>query len=344
MSDEQKKPKISVLLPVYNAEKYIAEAINSILAQSYQNFELIILNDGSTDSSLAVINRYQNNPLVKIVTHENKGLIATLNKGITLAKGEYIARMDADDIAYPRRFQKQLALFEANESLGVCSTSTEDFGAANRVVIRSENNDILKATLLFLPPFSHPATMIKRSVLIDNNISYREEFKHCEDFDLWSQLAPYCRFSNVTEVMLRYRVHPEQVTNSFSEVVLDAHFRICQRNLSALGVNIERRDFLAFLGKEKHPDGLGSLISIYQNIIQANTVSKYYPDDILMTVISKNITAQLVDFYGLKGFVKTKKVFNALYKNVSLSEVLLGCIRRDIINLFRYGKPTYNKS
>jgi len=335
MSDERPNPKISVILPVYNAEKYIAEAINSILAQSYQNFEFIILNDGSTDSSLAVINHYQNNPLVTIVTHKNKGLIATLNKGITLAKGEYIARMDADDIAHPERFKKQLALFEVNTELGVCSSSTENFGAETDITIRSADNDNLKATLLFWPPFAHPATMIKRSVLIDNNIAYREEFTHCEDFDLWSQLAPYCQFSNVTEVMLKYRVHPEQVTNSFSEVVLDAHFRICQRNLSALGVTLDRRDFMAFLGKEKHPDGLEGLMSIYQNIIQANTTGKYYQVDMLMTVISKNITTQIVDFYGLKGFLNTNKAFTGLYKTSSLSKTLLGCLRRDVVRLLK---------
>jgi len=335
MSDKLLTPVISVILPVYNAEKYVEEAVDSILTQSYQNFEFIILNDGSTDGSLTVINKFSSNPQVKIVTHENKGLIATLNKGIALAKGEYIARMDADDIAHPKRFEKQLSLFEANENLGVCSASTENFGAETDITIRSADNDKLKATLLFWPPFSHPAAMIKRSVLTDNNISYREEFKHCEDFDLWSQLAPYCQFSNVTEIMLKYRVHPEQVTNSFSDVVLDAHFRICQRNLSAQGVNLEKRDFLAFLGKEKHPDGLEGLLSIYQNIYQANTTGKYYEHDILMRVISEKISNQIVDFYGLKGFFKTKKVFDGLYKNISQSELLLGCLRRDIVTLLK---------
>ena len=333
MSDERSSPKISVILPVYNAEKYIAEAINSILAQSYQNFELIILNDGSTDTSLAVINSYSSNPQVKIVTHENKGLIATLNKGIALAQGEYIARMDADDIAYPERFKKQLALFEANAELGVCSASTENFGAETDITIRSADNDNLKATLLFWPPFAHPATMIKRSVLIDNNILYREEFKHCEDFDLWSQLAPYCQFSNVTDVMLKYRVHPDQVTNSFSDVVLDAHFRICQRNLLDQGIELEKRDFLAFLGKEKHPDGFQRLISIYQQIIKVNEVEKHYDNDALMKIIMNIIIEQSVDFYGIRGFVLIRNSFDNIYKYFSLSRVLIGCIRRDILSL-----------
>ena len=333
MSNETLNPIISVILPVYNAEKYIEEAINSILAQTYQNFELIVINDGSTDKSLNVINQYEDNNKVSIVTQNNNGLIFTLNKGIDLAKGQYIARMDADDIAHPERFEKQLSLFESNPNLGVCSASTENFGAETNITIRSADNDMLKATLLFWPPFSHPAAMIKRSVLVDNSIYYREEFKHCEDFDLWSQLALYCQFSNVTEVMLKYRVHPDQVTNSFSDVVLDAHFRICQHNLLTQGIELKKRDFLAFLGKEKHPDGLQRIISIYQQIIKANYAGKYYCDKALMTLISTSLTSQVVDFYGSKGFFTINNAFNSIYQSSSFSRTFIGCIRRDIVTL-----------
>jgi len=338
MSHNALNPIISVILPVYNAEKYIEEAINSILEQAYQNFELIIINDGSTDTSLSVINQYEKNNKVRIVTQENKGLIFTLNKGIDLAKGQYIARMDADDIAHPERFEKQISLFEANPSLGVCSASTENFGAETDLTIRSDDNDNLKATLLFWPPFAHPAAMIKRSVLSDNNIKYREEFKHCEDFDLWSQLAPYGEFSNVTEVMLKYRVHPEQVTNSFSDVVLDAHFRICQRNLSEIGIKLEKRDFMAFIGKEKHPDGLKRLISIYQQIIKVNEDEKYYSKDALMKVVSNIVALRVVDYYGVGGLLLVRRSFYNIYKYLSFSRVLIGCIRRDVLTLIKIFK------
>jgi glycosyltransferase involved in cell wall biosynthesis len=335
MSNETLNPIISVILPVYNAEKYIEEAINSILEQTYQNFELIIINDGSSDNSVNVINQYEKNNKVKIVNQENHGLIFTLNKGIDLAKGQYIARMDADDIAHPERFEKQLSLFEANPNLGVCSASTENFGAETDITIRSADNDVLKATLLFWPPFAHPAAMIKRSVLLDNKIYYREEFKHCEDFDLWSQLAPYCQFSNVTDVMLKYRVHPEQVTNSFSDVVLDAHFRICQRNLLEQGVELEKRDFMAFLGKEKHPDGFRRLISVYQQIIKANDLGQYYCNEVLKTVISNRMTDQVVDFYGVRGFIEINKVFGPISNYSSFSRALVGSIRRDLVNILK---------
>jgi glycosyltransferase involved in cell wall biosynthesis len=335
MTDENLKPRISVLLPVYNAEKYIAEAINSILAQSYQNFELLILNDGSTDNSLSVISEYQDNPLIKIVSHENKGLIATLNIGIELAQGEYIARMDADDIAYPERFEKQLALFAVNPDLGVCSTSTQNFGAETDETIRSEDNDILKMTLLFWPPFAHPAVMMKRALLIENDIRYREAFKHCEDFDLWSQLAPFGDFSNVKEIMLKYRVHPDQVTNSFSDTVLDAHFRICQSNLLAIGVELERCDFLAFLGKEKHRNGIKGIISIYKKILQANHAVDHFSIEAVREIASKNLSAQVVNFYGLAGFFAIKNEFDFIYKYSSYRRTLLGCIRRDIIRLVK---------
>lgn len=335
MTDAVSSPTISVLLPVYNAEKYIEEAINSILGQTYQNFELIILNDGSTDSSLTIINQYRDNTKVKIITQENRGLIYTLNKGIDLAQGQYIARMDADDIAHPERFKKQLSLFETNKRLGVCSASTENIGAETGITLRSADNDILKATLLFWPPFAHPATMIKRSVLSENNIYYREEFKHCEDFDLWSQLAPFCEFSNVTEVMLKYRVHPGQVTNSFSEVVLDAHFRICQRNLLAQGVSLEKRDFLAFIGKVKHHDGFLKIITIYQKIIKRNKLQKRYDDEALKKTISNVLAYQAVDFYGIFGFIEISKAIKGFHKYIPLSSILFGCLRRDAIKVIK---------
>tara|TARA_R110001599_G_scaffold79463_3_gene215298 strand:+ start:1519 stop:2529 length:1011 start_codon:yes stop_codon:yes gene_type:complete len=335
MTDVASSPTISVILPVYNGEKYIEEAINSILGQTYQNFELIIINDGSSDTSLAIINQYKENNKVVIITQKNSGLIYTLNKGIDIAKGRYIARMDADDIAHPERFEKQLSLFETNKHLGVCSASTENIGAETGITLRSADNDTLKATLLFWPPFAHPAVMIKRSVLLENNIYYREEYKHCEDFDLWSQLAPFCEFSNVTDVMLKYRVHPEQVTNSFSEVVLDAHFRICQRHLLAQGVSLEKRDFLAFIGKEEHPDGLLKIISIYQEIIKRNELQKRYDDQALKKIISNVLAYQAVDFYGIVGFIEIRKAIKNFHKYIPLSSILFGCLRRDAIKVIK---------
>jgi len=337
-------PQISVILPVYNAEKYISKAIDSILAQTYQNFELIVIDDGSTDNSLNIIKKYETDSKVKIINQENKGLIFTLNKGIALAKGLYIARMDADDISHPERFEKQLRLFKENLNLGVCSTSTENFGAESGVVIRTPKNDFLKAELLFLPPFAHPATMIKRAVLIENNIYYREEFKHCEDFDLWSQLAPYCQFSNVTEVMLKYRVHPEQVTNSYPEVVLNAHFRICQRNLLALGVTLNKRDFLAFIGKEKHCDNIKKIITIYKEIIAANKQNKFYEDSTLKAVISTKVALQIVDFYGLKGLLYVYFDFNELIRYLPLMRVVIGAARRDLINILKSCKRLFKST
>ncbi len=332
-------PKISVVLPVYNAEQHIKEAVDSILKQSFQDFELLLMNDGSSDNSLQVMQEhYGNNEQVQIIDQTNHGLIYTLNKAISLAKGELIARMDADDIAFPERFAKQVALFDADPDLVLCSSSTQNFGAETNLALRSDDNDELKALLLFWPPFAHPAAMFKRSAFTEHKVSYDENYKHCEDFALWSELAPLGRFSNVTEVMLNYRVHENQVTNTFPETVLDAHYRICQKNLAALKVTFDKSSFLAYLGKERHAQGFAQVLGIYQSIIAANQSLAIYQEATLCRVIAKLVGEQIENFYGIAGLSLVKKDYPKLYQQLAIGPLLIKAIRRDLIRLIRGNK------
>ena len=129
MSDiKQKSPLISVILPVYNAEKYLAEAIDSILNQTFTDFEFIIINDGSTDNSLSILQSYQTqDSRIRLFSRENKGIVMTMNEGIDLARGEWLARMDADDIAMPSRFERQLQHLKET-SADICGAWIEFFG------------------------------------------------------------------------------------------------------------------------------------------------------------------------------------------------------------------------
>lgn len=221
---------ISVVLPVYNAQETIAEAIYSILCQTFVDFELILINDGSTDDSESVIG-YFKDPRIKYYTNEkNKGLIYTLNRGISLAKGKYIARMDADDIAMPTRLEKQVRVMEQNSNVIVCGTKIKYFGVKKRngEFMAPETSEENKAWLLEEVCFAHPTVMIRKDVLINNQIFYNPDYKNCEDYKLWIDLSEYGDFYNIQEPLLRYRLSNAQITQKTNTIQLE-NARRCRR-------------------------------------------------------------------------------------------------------------------
>ena len=217
--DKNINPEISVLLPVYNSEKYILEAINSILNQTFSNFELIIIDDGSTDTSEEIISKINDKRIVFEKNDTNKGLIYTLNKGIRLSRGSYIARMDADDFSVANRFEKQILEFEKDENLVVCGSFIKTFGNGTEQYISHipiTNAQIL-ASIFFTCPFAHPSVMIKKEALLQLEEAYREDYKHSEDYDLWSRLVFVGNSINIPEFLLNYRIHEKQVSTVFDE-------------------------------------------------------------------------------------------------------------------------------
>lgn len=210
-------PLVSVIMPVFNSEKYLDEAILSILNQTYSNFEFIIINDGSTDNSLDIIKRFAvQDKRINYISRENRGLVFSLNEGISYSKGKYIVRMDSDDISLPTRIEKQVNLMEKNPHIGVCGTSVESFdnNLNKRLSLKKTNSSYLKAQLVFSPCFAHPSVIIRKSLLLDNNIRYDESFKNIEDYDLWAKVSDLADFSNIREVLLRYRVLETSITRT----------------------------------------------------------------------------------------------------------------------------------
>jgi len=210
---------ISVILPVYNAEFYLKEAVESILNQTYTNFELIILNDGSSDNSLQIIEELMKyDSRIVLVNRENKGLVYTLNEGIKLAKGKYIARMDADDISLPNRFEKQIRLME-NKNLDICGSHFLLIDKQNNIQglnLTPINHNMCVLSLASKVPFAHPSVMIRKEFLLKNNLLYgQSEYKIAEDFDLWMRMYEKdAKFGNVNDILFRYRI----LDNSLSKV------------------------------------------------------------------------------------------------------------------------------
>ncbi len=231
---------ISVVMPVYNAEKYVIEAVESILNQSYSDFEFIIIDDCSTDSSYQILQSYvTKDHRIKLFKNEiNSKLPKTLNFGISQATGKYIARMDADDIALPERFAKQVAFMEANPKIGVCGTWLKVFNE-NIKSIQSErcypcDPEILKLNMLFVEcSIAHPSVMIRRSVFYNNQPYEQEYIAKAEDYELWCRLIRRgVLFANLPEFLLYYRVTPSQISQVYSQNLSNSSKEILCCNLN----------------------------------------------------------------------------------------------------------------
>lgn len=211
-------PLISVVLPVYNCEKYIAEAVESILQQSFRDFEFIIIDDGSTDKTQRILRKYESEDLrIRLISRQNRGLVASLNEGIDLAHGEWIARMDADDISLPHRFERQLQWLKTTGA-DITGSWYQYFGGRDKRIIKMPETDSAnKIHLLFDVPFGHPTVMM-RTTLVKQLGGYKAVGKQksvdlCEDYDLWERAAlAGWKMTNVQEVLLMYRQHTGQIS------------------------------------------------------------------------------------------------------------------------------------
>lgn len=209
-------PTISVLLPVHNAGAFLAPALASLEGQTCREFEVVAVDDGSTDGSgeelLAAANRWS---WLRVVRQPCGGIAAALNRAIAESRGEFLARMDADDIAHPNRLDRQLRFLRSHPEVGVCGTWFRVFGHGAPVVVPTPvEDDAIRARLIFACPFAHPTVMMRRSVLEQlATVPYDPAALDCEDYDLWVRLAGQTRFHNLPEPLLDYRMHPHQVTN-----------------------------------------------------------------------------------------------------------------------------------
>ena len=210
-------PKITVLMPVYNGSKYLDEAIKSILNQTFQNLEFIIIDDGSTDDSLKNIKSYNDNRIRLIENKKNQGQSKTLNKGINLARGTYIARVDQDDISRSDRLEKQLEFMEKNSDIDVCGSWVELMGKHSDVMNLETRSEEIKISLLTNQNLAHPAVMIRKSTLIKHNLYYDPKFIIANDYDLWVRMFEYCSFANIPEPLVKHRVHHNQFSKKFGE-------------------------------------------------------------------------------------------------------------------------------
>ncbi|MFO7681748.1 MAG: glycosyltransferase [Chloroflexota bacterium] len=213
-------PTLSVLMSTFNGEAYLETAVNSILSQTFTNFEFIIINDGSTDDTAAILQRYTD-PRLRIFHQENIGLTRSLNRGIALASGRYIARMDSDDYAWPSRFAAQIAYLDSHPESVLLGTAYRHVDSLRHRTIDifppTHDADIRRA-MLSGNPICHSSAMISRAALTAVG-GYNEDFRYVQDYELWSRLAVIGQIANLPEILQTRYYHADSLSNNMKSEI-----------------------------------------------------------------------------------------------------------------------------
>ncbi len=227
------RPAVSVVMPVYNAGKYVAQAIESILTQTFHDFEFLITDDGSTDGTAGILSQFaERDARIRVFSQENKGLVTALNDSCRIAGGTYVARMDADDISLPTRLEKQYLFLEAHPETGVLGTwiqNMDEAGDSGPTWPVPAEPQVVRWFLMFGNCVAHPTVMMRRSV-IENLGFYRADAAHNEDYDLWIRAGDVTSVANLPEVLLKYRVSRSSISSRHLSVQED-HARTLKANL-----------------------------------------------------------------------------------------------------------------
>ena len=211
-------PIVSVLMSVYNGAPYLTESIRSVLEQTFTGFEFLVFDDGSTDESVAIIQGFSDPRIYLVRNRTNIGLSESLNIGLGLARGKYVARMDHDDVCLPERLSRQVAFMEAHPEIGICGTWVETIGnSAGQIWKHPTDSDTINCTHIFGPALVHPSFMIRKEMLDECCLFYDPSFKRAQDFDYLVRASQYTSLANIGEVLLRYRLHTQQVGQMHNE-------------------------------------------------------------------------------------------------------------------------------
>jgi glycosyltransferase involved in cell wall biosynthesis len=223
------RPEVSVLMAVYNGRPYLETSVRSILNQTFEDFEFIIINDGSEDGSEKTLEQFAaKDERVRLVHQENKGLITSLNRGLGMARGKYIARMDADDISDSERFEEQVHFLDSNPGVGIVGTQVEVINKRGEEIDHwapPTESCLLTWRLLFNAPYVHPSVMARRN-LLENLNGYSMSALHSEDYELWTRVAQVSRLSTVPQTLLKFRLLESSVTGANRQEQMRTNCRV----------------------------------------------------------------------------------------------------------------------
>ncbi len=286
-------PRITVLMPAHNAARTIADAARSVLAQTWSDFELLVVDDASTDETTTILESLADPRLRVRRAAERLKLAGALNLGMREARGEFIARMDADDISHPTRLAKQLAFLEQHPDVGLCGTAIRTFGDGS-----SERLDYprmpeqVRAFALFNCPFAHPTVMFRKTVFLKHSLFYDVSYYPTEDYELWERVLRIVRGANLPDVCLRYRRHAASMTGSDWPEMDRQAARIQARMLDRLGLpcdepSASRHRAWAAGRIEPSIDALREAESWLRRIVETNRDARLFDPSALADVVSE---------------------------------------------------------
>ena len=239
-------PLISVVMPAYNSSKYILDSVLSVLNQSVQEIELLVIDDCSEDDSRVLLSAIKDPRLSVLSTEKNSGPAKCRNIGFEASRGEFVALLDSDDIALPDRFKEQIGYMERNQNIFVCGGAMHRFGNAQGLFTCPEQHEDIKAKSLFNTPILNPAAMFRAAPIRDRHLRYNESLLRCSDYDFWLRtLSEHAdlMFANLQKAVVLYRVHDSNVTNVKSESWLRMVSEIRRPHLEKLCGSVSEEDF-----------------------------------------------------------------------------------------------------
>ena len=234
---DKREPLVSIVMPIYNSETYLDEAILSIIHQTYQNWELLVINEfGSNEEGKRIINRYAAiDSRIRLIQNSKRlGIAESLNEGLRQAKGEYIARMDGDDISLPKRIEKQVEFMEENNDILLCGVQVEVFGSEKWARIRTD--------ALFYSPCVHPTIFFRREVIYKYNVFYNKEYKASEDYDFFTRVLEFGEIANLKEVLFKYRLYGTNATYINNNIGFKIYSDVMERQFHKLGIDFSRQE------------------------------------------------------------------------------------------------------
>ncbi|MCR5502104.1 MAG: glycosyltransferase [Lachnospiraceae bacterium] len=291
-------PKISVIMSTYNEERYIADAVGSILGQTFRDLEFIIIDDASTDRTPEILESINDSRVIFHRNPENLGLTVNLNRALKEAKGEFIARMDGDDISRPKRLEKQLHYMDAHPDVALAGCDTKNFGQNGLIWRLKDDPEELRIRMLLHPVLAHPTFFMRRS-LTERGFCYDESFRTAQDYDLASRIAKSEKIGRVPEILLDYRVHEKQVSSVDPSGQSGNAKRVRDRLFSEIGAELtpELTDVREQWAAEICPGSAGvfyEAVRIIGLITEANKKSRIHEDAKLEKTLKKMLCTWLI--------------------------------------------------
>ncbi|MBB3188412.1 glycosyltransferase family 2 protein [Microbacter margulisiae] len=300
-------PKISVLMPVYNVATYVQEAIESIINQSYTDFELLIINDGSTDTTRDKVLQFTDSRIRFIENEHNIGLANTLNRGIELAAGEYIARMDGDDISLPDRLKRQVDILDRHPDIDICGAGYRFFGSKNYEVRYPQDHEAIKVGLLFGCCMIIP--LFRKKSIVEAHLQYEQEFFPAEDYRFWTKCVMQLKMYNIPETLFLYRMHATQVSETRTNQSQMSD-KVRTLYLQKLFPALSQQDTQLFISTFAETKGISAIneVKAYdqckQRILQANMLHPTLNQKALHQILQQHIVAKIRNFIVEEWFVE----------------------------------------